>query len=493
MFSSEKWRGVLIGSVSVVVSAAAVYFCHAGKVLWVLAPLPGLVGVMYHLLNLQPRYANRVSVAELYRTFVKTFNERWGMVAALPSVSEDEAEDLSAHEPKFSSTLWAAALLTAVLMIPAAVSGGGLNLAFVPKTAAANATALPEAEKGLVLAGLGVYALIVLRTIGRLNAGALHARFMITAALRATVAQVLGLFAGATSFFSDSARGGGVAYFLIGLFYPLFVETLRDEAITLFRRKKEITNPKSTRMIEGIDDDVADILTELSVTDVQNVASSDPAVLTVRSLYPFQRVTDWINQALLIDRFGDSIASLRALHIRGIVDFIPLMDAIVNDTAQAATSRATLQEIAKLPGETLDTVTNFAAAAYENYKVNLLWQLSQHRFFAKQQPQPQQDVTVGADGPRIQVQTSQATPLPAQVSQLVARAVQAELDRIAVDDATKFRAENPDASVAAADYVQSTYDKAYALALQRATLGVNPKPSARARAAYEEAFKRALA
>jgi hypothetical protein len=386
---SDRTRGIVIGVLSVVAAAAAIFFCMQQKVLWVLVPIPALVGIMYHLLNLQPRYDNRVSIGELYHRFLAAFHQRWAGGQAAPEVSEDAAEDLSSHQPKFSSTLWAAALLTAVLAIPAAVSGGGVDLTFSGDEATVPAKGmliapheLSSEATGLVFAGLGVYALIILRMIGRLNSGSLHARFMITAALRATIAQVLGYFAGAANYFSDIPAIGNTAYFLIGLFYPLFVEQLRDKAIKLFTRKQPVTEPMEVKMIDGIGDDVVEILTELGITDVQHVAASDPAVLSVRSLYPFERVVDWINQAMLIRRFRENIVEVRKLNMRGISDWIPLMEPIVNDTPQRADSEAVLGYIATATGEPVEVVRVFGRAAYNDYKANLMWSLCQHRMDA---------------------------------------------------------------------------------------------------------------
>lgn len=391
---SDRTRGLLIGVLSVVASAAAIFFCIRQEVLWVLVPIPALVGIMYHVLNLQPRYDNRMSVADLYRQFLMAFHERWSRGnAAAPEVSEDAGEDLSSHQPKFSSTLWAAALLTAVLAIPAAVSGGGIDLTFMGDTASGTAEPaqphrgifvapkeLSSEATGLVFAGLGVYALIVLRMVGRLNSGSLHARFMVTASLRATIAQVLGYFAGAANFFSDIPTIGNTAYFLIGLFYPLFVEHLRDKAVGLFQQKQPVTQPMGVKMIDGISDDEVEILTELGITDVQHVAASDPAVLSVRSLYPFERAVDWINQAMLIRRFRENIGELRKINMRVASDWIPLMDPIVNNTAEKADSEAVLGYIATATGEPVEVVRVFGRAVYHDYKTNLLWSLAQHKF-----------------------------------------------------------------------------------------------------------------
>jgi hypothetical protein len=364
---SDRARSVFIVVISIAATALAIYACMLHRVLWVFVPLPGLVGVLYHVLSLSARYQDRAAVASQYRAFLRDFHRAWGRPSPPAEVTEAQPEEAGSHEPKFSSTFWSAAVLTAVLCIPAAVSEGG-KLLIDGK--------ISGGEEGLVFAGLGVYTLIVLRTIGRLNSGQLHARFMLTAAMRATVALMLGYFVGMTKYFTEAHT---YAEFLVGLFYPLFVESLKDKAVELFSRKKTVTEPKELQLIDGIDDDVADILDELGLDDVQHMASADPAVLTLRSLYPFERVVDWINQAMLIRRFGDRIEKLRALAIRGIVDWMPLMQPVVENNAQAADAQALLQKIADATGESVEAIRMFGFAAYRDYKTNLFWSLWQHQ------------------------------------------------------------------------------------------------------------------
>lgn len=364
---NDKLRSALIVLFSIGAASLAIYACLQHRVLWALVPLPGLVGVLYHVLALQGRYADRATVAAQYRDFLADFHRAWGRPSPPAEVNENGSDDVTPHQPKFSSAMWAAAVLTAVLAIPAAVSQGGVLLI--------NGK-LQGGEEGLVFAGLGVYTLIVLRTIGRLNSGQLHARFLLTAAMRATVALMLGYFVGLTDYFPEAHK---YAEFMVGLFYPLFVESLQDKALELFSRKRAVTQAMELQMIDGIDDDTEDILEELGMTDVQHMASADPAVLTLRSLYPFERVVDWINQAMLIRRFGDNIAELRKLDIRGIVDWIPLMQPIVDNSAQAADAQTVLKTIADATKEPVEAIRLFGFATYNDYKANLLWRLWQHR------------------------------------------------------------------------------------------------------------------
>jgi hypothetical protein len=443
----DRTRSTLIVLFSIAAFGVSIYACLQHRVLWVLAPLPGLVGLLYHVLSLQARYQNRANIAEQYRQFLADFHRSWGRPSPSTEVSEDGAEDYSSHQPKFSSTFWAAAVLTAVLAIPAAVSHGGYLLI---------ENKLTGGEEGLVFAGLGVYALIVLRTIGRLNSGQLHARFMMTAAMRATVALTLGYFVGLTQYFKELHS---IAEFLVGLFYPLFVESLQDKAIELFSRKKPVTDPKEVQMIDGIDDDVADILEELGITDVQHVASSDPAVLTLRSLYPFERVIDWINQAMLIRRFGDKIVALRQLKVRGIVDWIPIMQPIVENTASAADAQVVLAKIAEATEEPPEAIRLFGFAAYGDYKTNLFWSLWQHR----------KDVAAAA-----------------------ADAIDDTIRIAARLAAKQFRAQNKDMVMASSDEVNVAFAAAMAAAVDGTTVKITAADTERKRMIFLEEFEKTV-
>ena len=444
---ADKFRSVLIVIFSLAATGVAIYACLLHRVLWVLVPLPGLVGLLYHVLSLSARYQDRANVAAQYRQFLADFHRAWGRPSPPVEVNENGPDDFAPHQPKFSQTFWAAAVLTAVLCIPAAVSRGGLLLIDGK---------LAGGEEGLVYAGLGVYTLIVLRTIGRLNSGQLHARFLLTAAMRATVALMLGYFVGLTKYFPEAHT---YAEFMVGLFYPLFVESLQDKAVELFSRKKPVTEPKELQLIDGIDDDTADILTELSLTDVQHMASADPAVLTLRSLYPFERVVDWINQAMLIRRFGDRIAKLRELEIRGIVDWIPLMQPIAENTARAADAQVVLQKIADATGESIEAIRMFGYATYGDYKANLFWRLWQH----------QKDSNAA-----------------------VADAVDETLDLYARYTAAQYRAQHKDMVMASQDDVNAAFDAAIATAIDGTNLTLNAAEKERKRIRFAGTFEKAL-
>jgi len=522
---ADTWRSrrelfVAIGSI--VIAAAALYVAFLNHVLWVLVPIPAAIGLMYHLLNLSGRYQSRRAIVEEYRTFSANFDKTWSGRDNPEKVSEDLSDDLDSHAPTMASMIWAASLLTSVFALPALVSHGGARLSattdpaltqvstsldYAQSTLAAATPSLDaakkavqsaqqslksakeglsEAQRGLVYAGLGVWVLIVFRTIGRSNAGGLNARFLITASLRAAVAIMLGFFAGAASYFKDMEIAGPTAYFLIGIAYPMFYDSLIDKAYKLFGQAKSTTKELPLKMIDGVDDDTADILTELNVATLQHVATSDPGVLTIRSLYPFNRVVDWIDQAILITYFRENIGTFRNYGVRGVIDFVSLMDPILKNTSDRDEAEKTLAEIAGKINISTDALYTLGLSIYYDYKVNLLCRLWQHNL--------QTDGYATERSKSLTPSTSERIPITsvgtASFSAFVNERIDVELRREAAERAAKFREQNPDTPKPSEE--QMNFTDAYAAAQQRATIGANPKASAQMKEVYEQAFLGAL-
>ncbi len=357
---------------------------------------------------------------------------------------------------------------------------------------------LQEWQRGIVFAGFGVWVLIVLRTIGRINAGGLNARFLINASLRAGAAMMLGFFAGVSGFFTAVNLGDiglPTAYFLIGLFYPLFVEQLRDFALKLFKWNRNITSEMPSNWVDGVDDDTQDILAEVNVIGVQHLAMADPGLLTVRTLFEFDRAFDFVDQAMLIEHFREKIVELRLLRIRGVTDFVTALEPAIRKSEGRADAEKLIEQIVAATGKSEEAVRSFARTRLEDFRVNLFIGFVRRRKPATASvPAQQPATTVGGEaGPRMPIQTE---PQPSFSAFAVPTAVKSrledELRREAWRDAARFRAENPDAQPTD-DVITASYDQAYPLALERATTGANPKPGKETRDVYTDAFKGALA
>lgn len=527
-------RELVIGVVGVAAAAGAAVVANNYS-LWILVPIPAAIAVVYHLLNLESRYDNRKKIVEEYRNFTLAFDQTWTQRDTVASVNEDLTDDIDSHRPTLGSVLWGAALLTAVFTIPAIISDGGAKLAkttdpalasvsaAVDKAIAASGessratmsqirTALAEAKQSvtdakrgleewqlaLVYSGFGVWVLIVMRTIGRINAGGLNARFLITASLRASAAMMLGFFAGAVQFFQGAEVAGPVAYFLIGIFYPFFFEQLRDQGYKLFRRKKSITEELPTSWIDGVDDDTEDILTEANILSVQHLATADPGVLTVRTLFPFNRVLDLIDQAILVTYFRENIVEMRKCGVRGVIDFVALVQPVVQKKRgpERDRSEATLKELAAKLQMSVETLISIGDSVFRDYRVNVIVRLWQHCLQPEGysvQREEGQSAMVGSSEPKLLA--TQPAAMSYSGFDRLAR-VQSEIDgnlrEEANQRAVRFREENPDLYKPADDWLSASFTEAYTAAQQKATVGLNPKPGAKAKDLYEQAFLSAL-
>ena len=189
-----------------------------------------------------------------------------------------------------------------------------------------------KATNGFLFAALGAFVSVMWRMIKRINSNALTARFMFTAALRSAIAMMIGLAAGQFDLFGFLNPNGPreTVLFLTGLFTDWALDALRDRARTVFDPSASQTADQlPLDMVDGLDDGVIDILDELGIWDIEHLATCEPGELTLRTLYPFSRVADWIDQAVLINYLRRNIPAARDLGIRGAIDLKLLYSFIV--------------------------------------------------------------------------------------------------------------------------------------------------------------------
>src|SRR5205807_2938291 len=68
-------------------------------------------------------------------------------------------------------------------------------------------------------------------------------------------------------------------------------------------------------ILNGVDDGAVDVLEELGITSVQHLATMHAPEVCGRSLYPRDRVLDWIDQAILALHTDGRLSDLRRLGI----------------------------------------------------------------------------------------------------------------------------------------------------------------------------------
>ena len=433
---------------------------------WVLAVLPGSIGLLYHFVSLEPRFRARQKSVEAYLSFCKQHDEWWrrtwstrvqNVFGASSSSSSRQTgptanpfvafDNLASHGPSAAAALWAAMLLTAVFSIAALFADltknplkqmpGGFPLLIgqrevqTPVEEASDATPTPatapvtsgtvagtpapapgtvapvtqdtaraearwrkaittNAVNGLLFAALGAYVSVLWRMVMRINANALTYRFLFTAALRSAIALVIGLTAGQLDLFGFLKADGPreALFFLTGLFTDWAIGALRSRARTVFQAGEVGCERLPLCLVDGLDDGVIDILDELGIWDVQHLATMDPGELTIRSLHPFNRVLDWIDQAILISTLRQNISVARELGIRGAIDMMSLYSytrktkgegAAAEGTAAELSTQATvvLNALGDKSGMTKEAIQILAASFWFDYTVNLLYSMWQ--------------------------------------------------------------------------------------------------------------------
>lgn len=79
-------------------------------------------------------------------------------------------------------------------------------------------------------------------------------------------------------------------------------------------------------ILNGVDDGVIDVLEELGITSVQHLATMHAPEVCGRSLYPRERVLDWIDQAILALHTDGRLSDLRSLGIHNAHSLVRVAD-----------------------------------------------------------------------------------------------------------------------------------------------------------------------
>lgn len=318
-----------------------------------LAFVPGVVAVVYHLVTVRERREqNRADVA-LYYSWLN------GRKAKRAHQGPDRVPPASQGPVSANA---ATLLLTAVFL-------------FVAIVAAYNTGWRKTASAGIVYAGLGAYTSILYFMVSRLYASALSSRFLMASAIGSASAVVMGwIFASiGVSVLAIDVQSFNIStvLFLTGLFHKWAFDALRRRARKLFGQPEPETVELPLDSIEGIDDVHADLLSEYGVSTVQHLATAEPGELCERTLLPLDRITDWVDQAILVTYLKKQILSARALGIRGALDLVMIYERAVLDPAGPMSKLLdSLAEKASMPRAAIDAI---AIKLRGDYSVGLLY------------------------------------------------------------------------------------------------------------------------
>lgn len=370
--------------------------------LWaVLATLPGILGLVNHFVVVLPRFRSRRESVLDYQAFCKGFDEWWlstGWPQKLAKADYGELaskqnyaikvkngslydDDLDSLRPSTVAAIWAAVILTVIFEIAATVAHGGS----VAWGGARWPIDKEIAYQGFIFAALGAFVSVMWRMINRINANALTSRFMFTAALRSAIAMVIGMVTAQVDLFGLDAKDPAVAttfkaalFFLIGLFTDWALTALRTRARTVFNQPNDPCDRLPLCFIDGLDDGVIDILDELGIWDVQHLATSEPGELTIGTLYPFNRIIDWIDQAILISYLRRNIADARLFGITGAIDLAMLFDYTLGPPQISEKANNLLDDLSKKVGMSRAAIDLICSNLWFDYTVEQLYRYWQH-------------------------------------------------------------------------------------------------------------------
>ena len=384
------------------------------------AALPGALGLANHFASVLPRYrSTRVTVWD-YQRFCEGFDDWWRttgwprklQMAGFSSASNDFAgtaryrasdDDLLSFRPITAAAIWSSLLLTTVFMIAASVAddrgmliGHFPQLQIEPQGVLTNDGVLKalsaRALNGFLFAALGAFVSVMWRMINRINANALTSRFMFTATLRSAIAMIIGLAAGQFELFGFLKADGAKEslFFLAGLFTDWALSSLRARARTVFSQPDTACDRLPLCFVDGLDDGVIDILDEIGIWDVQHLATSEPSELTIRTLYPFNRINDWIDQAILITYLRRNIVAAREVGVSGAIDLALLYSySLGESSAFQQKSNAVLEELAKKIGNSRESLDLICVTLFFDYTVEQLYRFWQHHRQSLPEPQPE--------------------------------------------------------------------------------------------------------
>lgn len=280
------------------------------SVFWIFAILPGLIGIANHLVTIRQRVAKHLSSEE--------------------DRQAHEAE--SEHRPTLPEAVAAAMLLSAVFLIVARAE-------------------VPADQKvdGWVYAGYGAYISTLWFLLVRLNANALSPRFLINSTLKVSIAVFIGYIAARSDLFPDS-KPVATLYFAIGLFHAWAIQALKRTAMTIFGIKPAQSPDVSLGLIDGLDDDAADVLQEIGITSAQHLATMHAPEVCGRTLYPRERVLDWIDQSILAVHTNGRLDDLRVVGIRSAYSLVTIARHLGKNCPLEKAATVRFQETAKRLG-----------------------------------------------------------------------------------------------------------------------------------------------
>jgi hypothetical protein len=172
------------------------------------------------------------------------------------------------------------------------------------------------------------------------------------------------------------------------LFPGLVRRALSRRGAAFFGPHEQVDESLPLSLIDGIDDDTIDRLSEMGISDIQHLATVDPIEFLLKAGYPPMRVLDWIDQAMLVTYVRRRITATRVYGIRGAIDFAvlyldyrPTLKQAPADDQKAARARGVLAALAIRMEMSPDVLLQIGRALWEDDNVHFVWLLWMNRVF----------------------------------------------------------------------------------------------------------------
>lgn len=372
----------------------------AGKVVLILAALPGTIGFCHHVFAVGRHFTRRQTTVESYVEFRKRY-DRARRGGNEPSPFDELAnDDIADYTPPLPQTFFAALILTAIFLVPASMTRhpyflwpadqspppilaspqtDRCALGALPRTQQAppprpitiNTTIVYEPQReadkvdprlvrdkqkvalvnGTFYAGLGAYVWMLYLLISRINTATLTSRFLLNCGVRAAMGIGIGaiIALAGTAMFKTEGIVAPILLFLIGLLPQWALTSLRNKAKEWFAVREDGCETLPVCLVDGLNDGLIDLLSEHGVGDIEHLANADAGELTLQTLFPLARVADWIDQAILIQQVRGDIVHCRKAGIAKATDYARLYGELIGDVLPPLPRPATAKAAAAAP------------------------------------------------------------------------------------------------------------------------------------------------
>jgi len=160
-----------------------------------------------------------------------------------------------------------------------------------------------------------------------------------------------------------------VLCFAIAFFPKLFITLIRKQTTKLLSVTETAIQELDLQLVQGIDVWKVERLEEEGIESIQNLATADVLSLAVKTHYPLRTIVDWMDQAILIQRFP---AVFKALQQAGLP-----ISAIEFAWMASHPDQSLLEIIVEKTGISGPVLLQAISSFAEDTAVRVLWRLWQ--------------------------------------------------------------------------------------------------------------------